>query len=44
MNLAERDRELLQEALHAFHNETGLMLDVVQEQVEIDDLQIDAII
>ena len=44
MNLAEIEHELLEEAIHAFHDETGLMLDVIQEQVNIDGLEVDAII
>jgi hypothetical protein len=44
MNLAELEHELLEEAIHAFHDETGLVLDVIQEQVNIDGLEVDAII
>jgi hypothetical protein len=44
MNLAEIEHELLEEAIQAFHDETGLMLDVIQEQVNIDGLEVDAII
>jgi hypothetical protein len=36
--------ELLEEAIHAFYDETGLRLDVIQEQVVIDGLKVDAII
>ncbi|EAW30196.1 hypothetical protein GP2143_01595 [marine gamma proteobacterium HTCC2143] len=44
MNLAEVEHELLERAIQAFHTETGLLLDIIQEQVVFDRYQVDAII
>ena len=44
MDPAATEHQLLEQAIHAFHNETGLLMHVIQEQVKIDGLIIDAII
>lgn len=44
MNLAEIEHELLEKAVYALDNEAGLLMDVIQEQVIIDGLEVDAIV
>lgn len=44
MNLAEIEHELLEQAIQAFHIETGLLLEIVQEQVMLKGYELDAII
>jgi hypothetical protein len=44
MKLAEVERELLDRAIQTFHIETGLLLEVIQEQVVLEGYEVDAII
>lgn len=44
MEPVDRESELLQNAIHAFYDETGLTVKIVEKQIEIDGLKIDAII
>lgn len=44
MNMAEIEHELLERVIQAFHIETGLLLEVVEEQIRLERHDVDAII
>jgi hypothetical protein len=44
MHLAETEQALLAKAIHALHEETGLLLQIVEEQANVDGTDVDAII